>query len=219
MMMRTSRVAIGIGAILLSVTPLASAAGEEWLQFKYDARHSGDVAERSVATSLGLVGAVPLTDGIYTSPVIADGRIYVVDGSGVAFCIDAKSLKVVWKVATQGGAENCNNVSSPAIVGPYLHFGTMAGFYYVLDRATGEVVKQIDCRDPIFSAPVVGDDRVYFVTLGSQVYAVEPNGSVAWTWDFVKEIIGFPGDRWNGQAWYEHKQGDYERCHIVSIVT
>jgi len=200
---------MGVGAVLLLivVAPLASAAGEQWLQFKYDARHSGDVAARSVETELGLIGAVPLTDGIYTSPVIADGRIYAVDGSGVAFCIDATSLGVVWKVATQGGAENCNNVSSPAIVGPYLHFGTMAGFYYVLDRATGEVVKQIDCRDPIFSAPVVGDDRVYFVTLGSQVFSVEPNGTVAWTWDFVKEIIGFPGDRWSGQAWYEHKQG------------
>jgi outer membrane protein assembly factor BamB len=209
MMMRTRRVAMGVGAVLLLivVAPLASAAGEQWLQFKYDARHSGDVAARSVETELGLIGAVPLTDGIYTSPVIADGRIYAVDGSGVAFCIDATSLGVVWKVATQGGAENCNNVSSPAIVGPYLHFGTMAGFYYVLDRATGEVVKQIDCRDPIFSAPVVGDDRVYFVTLGSQVFSVEPNGTVAWTWDFVKEIIGFPGDRWSGQAWYEHKQG------------
>ncbi|MBT4868214.1 MAG: PQQ-binding-like beta-propeller repeat protein, partial [Planctomycetaceae bacterium] len=119
MLKRTRRVAIGTGAILLlvAIASLASAAGEEWLQFKYDARHSGDVAERSVGPSLGLVGAVPLTDGIYASPVIADGRIYVVDGSGVAFCIDAKSLEVVWKVATQGGAENCNNVSSPAIVG------------------------------------------------------------------------------------------------------
>jgi outer membrane protein assembly factor BamB len=180
---------------------------EDWLQFKYDARHSGNVPDRSVASQLGLVGTVPLTDGVYTSPVIADGRIYVVDGSGVAFCIDAKSLDVVWKVSTKGGKDNCNNVSSAAIAGDYLHFGTMAGFYYVLDRKNGDVVAEIDCRDPIFSTPVVSEGRVYFVTLGSQVYAVEPNGEVAWTWDFVKEIIKFDGNRWSGEEWHRHKNG------------
>ena len=85
-------------------------AGENWLQFKFDARHSGNVPERSVKTPLGLVGAVPLSDAILTAPVVADGRIYVVDGSGVAFCIDAGTLEVVWKTASPGGKVNCNNV-------------------------------------------------------------------------------------------------------------
>lgn len=196
-----------VAFLFLAFSPIVLRAGEEWLQFKYDAGHSGNVPDRSVKTPLGLVGAIPLTDGIYTSPVIADGRIYAVDGAGVAFCIDANNLQVVWKVSTKGGLENCNNVSSPVVTGGYLHFGTMAGFYYVLDRDTGKVIKEIDCRDPIFSAPVVGEDRVYFVTLGSQVYALEPNGELAWKWDFVKEVIGFTGDRWNGQQWHEHKQG------------
>ncbi len=198
-------------AILLlffgSLSP-SPADGEAWPQFKFDSRHSGNAPDRAVdVDSLGLLGAVPLTDGIYTSPVIADGRVYVVDGSGVAFCIDAESLEVVWKVATTGGASNCNNVSSPAILGNYLHFGTMAGIYYVLDRATGKVVKEIDCGDPIFSAPVAGRDRAYFVTLGSQVVAVEPEGEVVWKWDFVKEVIGFKGNRWSGEEWHAHKKG------------
>ncbi len=194
-------------ALLFAIGLMPPASAEEWLQFKFDARHSGNAPERSLETPLGLVGAVPLTDGIYTSPVVADNRIYVVDGAGVAFCIDAESLDVVWKTATKGGAENCNNVSSPAIAGEYLHFGTMSGIYYVLDRKTGAVVREIDCKDPIFSAPVAGAGRVYFVTLGSQVYAVEPDGEVAWTWDFVKEAIGFTGNRWSGEDWYEFKGG------------
>ena len=200
---------VGCGTVLLQVLSVwaGSAFAEDWLQFKFDAGHSGNVPARSVGSQLGLAGAVPLTDGIYTSPVVADGRVYVVDGSGVAFCIDAKTLEVIWKVATKGGLENCNNVSSPAIVGPYLHFGTMAGYYYVLNRADGSVVNEVDCQDPIFSTPVVGKERVYFVTLGSQVYSVEPNGTVAWTWDFVKEVVGFDGDRWSGEEWYKHKEG------------
>jgi outer membrane protein assembly factor BamB len=204
--MRRSRIAVCSWPVLVAIISTASA--EDWLQFKFDARHSGNAPHREVETeTLGLIGAIPLSDGIYASPVVAGGRIFAVDGAGTAFCIDAKTLEVVWKKITKGGADNCNNVSSPAVVGGYLHFGTTAGIYFVLDCATGEAVREIDCQDPIFSAPVVSDGRVYFVTLGSQVYAVEPNGRVAWTWDFVKEVIGFTGNRWSGEVWHKHKQG------------
>jgi len=180
--------------------------GEDWLQYKYDARRSGNAADRDVVLPLGLVAAVPLSDAVLTSPVVADGRVYVVDGSGVAFCFDAASLQLLWKTETAGGKRNCNNVSSPAVIGRYLHFGTMAGKYYVLDAENGKVVNQIGCGEPIFSAPVVGEDRVYFATLGSCVYAVQPDGTVAWTWDFVKERLDFDGDRWSGAAWRDHLQ-------------
>ena len=195
-----------VGLLLVSsLLGPAAIAGENWLQLKYDCRHSGDAPDRSVKTPLGLVGAVALTDAVFTAPIVADGRVYVVDGAGVAYCIDTSTLKVVWKLATRGGKANCNNVSSPAIAGGFLHFGTMAGSYYVLDAASGKVIKEIVCGEPVFSAPVVGKDRVYFATLGSRVYAIEPDGRVCWTWDFVKERLGFAGDRWSGKDWVEHK--------------
>ena len=199
-----------LGVLTVCVLTLATTStlsAEDWLQYKFDAGHSGNAPDRKIQTPLGLVAAVPLSDGIYASPVIADGRVYIVDGSGVAFCFDAKTLKPVWRTPTRGGAENCNNVSSPAIAGKFLHFGTMSGWYCVLDRETGKIFREIDCRDPIFSAPAVSQGRVYFATLGSQVYAVEPDGEVAWTWDFVKEVVGFDGDRWSGEEWHKHKQG------------
>jgi len=201
-----TKIALIVVSFLIAVT--TAAAGENWLQFKYDCRHSGNPPRRrSVITPLGLVGAVPLTDAIFTAPVVADGRIYVVDGAGVAFCIDAATLRVIWKFPTRGGKANCNNISSPAIAGRYLHFGTMAGSYYVLNTANGTVVKEIACGEPIFSTPVVANDRVYFATLGSQIYALKPDGTVCWKWDFVKEIMGFTGNRWSGEDWCKHKKG------------
>lgn len=194
-----------MGVVLFA--SLQNAQAEDWLQFKSDERHSGNASMRVLPDKPGLLGAVALTDAIFTSPVIADGRLYAVDGAGVAFCFDATTLKEIWRFESRGGKANCNNISSPAIVNGYLHFGTMAGSYYVLDCDDGAVVSELRCEDPIFSAPVVVDDRVYFATLGAQVYAVDPKGQVHWTWDFVREVMGFTGDRWSGADWRAFKGG------------
>lgn len=176
--------------------------GQDWLQYKYDSRHSGDVPEREIATPLGLIGAAPLTDAIFTAPVVAGGRIYAIDGSGVVHALDAETLQEIWKFQTAGGEMNCNNVSSPAISGHYLHVGTMAGTYYVFDIRDGKVVNTIPCGEPIFSTPVVGNGRVYFATLGSSVYALKPDGTICWNWDMVREEIQFAGNRWSPDDWH-----------------
>jgi outer membrane protein assembly factor BamB len=178
------------------------ASAEDWPQFMFNAAHSGNAIEREIdASNLDLYGGLEMTDGIYTSPVVAGGKVYVVDGSGCAACFDATTLKEVWRFQSKGGKQNVNNVSSPAIAGNYLHFGTTAGFYYVLDRETGNVVKEIDCGEPIFSTPVVANDRVYVATLGAQVLALTHAGEQQWKWDFVKEVVGFVGNRWSGESW------------------
>jgi outer membrane protein assembly factor BamB len=199
------RIAV-VAAGVLALGSLGVCRAEDWGQFKFDARRSGNVAQRSLKLPPGLVGAVGLTDAILTSPVVAEGRVFAVDAAGTAFGIDAATARVLWKRPTAGGRANCNNVSSPAVAGHYLHFGTTAGTYYVLNVADGTVVKEIACGEPIFSSPVVSEGRVYFATLGARVYALEPNGTICWTWDFVKEKLGFQGDRWSGQDWLGRKQ-------------
>ena len=213
--------AVLVSCFLLMATK--GAVAEDWLQFKYDCRHSGNVPDRSITVPLGLVGAVPLTDAVFTAPVVADEHVYIMDGSGVVFCIDASNLRVLWKFDTGSGKANCNNVSSPAVTGRFLHIGTMAGSYFVLDRRNGEVVRKIACGEPILTAPVVANGRVYFATLGSRVYALEPDGAMDWTWDFVKEVLGFDGDRWSGKEWCEHKDGrvtwrDQFCCSVNMVV-
>jgi outer membrane protein assembly factor BamB len=183
------------------------AAAEEWVQLKYDCRHSGDAKDRDVATPLGLLGAARLGDAALTAPVVAGGRVYIVDASGTASCFDARTLAPLWKFETRGGAANCNNVSSPALAGGYLHFGTMAGGYYVLEAASGRLVKEIACEEPILSAPLVANDRVYFITLGSRLHALTPDGTACWTWDYVKEQSGFSGDRWSSADWLRQRKG------------
>src|SRR5262245_29280022 len=124
-----------IAFVMISIvsTDVARAA-DDWPQLQGDARRSGNAASSALKTPLGLVGSVPLTDGIYAAPVIADGKVFVIDGAGVVSAIDAQTLKVLWQYTTRGGPGNCNNVAAPAVIGKHVHVGTTAGYYYVLDR-------------------------------------------------------------------------------------
>ena len=190
---------------LVLVASVCCLGAAEWAQFQGDARRSGNVPKEMLEVPLGLMAAIPLTDGVQAAPVVADGVVYVLDGSGVVHAIDTKTFEVKWRFATKGAAGNCNNVAAPAVVGKYLHVGTTAGYYYVLDCENGKVVTTIDCAEPIFSAPAVGKGRVYFATLGARVFAVSPKGKVEWTWDFVKAVVGFEGNRWLGADWVKFR--------------
>ncbi len=176
-------------------------AASDWLQYQGDPLRSGDAEQFVLPSNLGLQGAVAMTDAIYAAPVISDGTIYVIDGAGMVAAIDARTLEKKWQVATAGGAANCNNSATPAIIGQYLHVSTMAGKHYVLRRSDGQIVREVDCHDPILSSPVTNGQRVYVATVGARIYALEADGRQAWTWDFVKEVIGFEGDRWKGEDW------------------
>jgi len=200
MTIRTCRAFLGL-VVLTAIGGPAGVAAESWPQAKLDGRRSGDAPDRALGGPLGLAAAAPLSDAVFTSPAVVDGRVYVVDGSGVAWCLDAETLKTLWRRETWGGTANVNNTSSPAVVGDFVHFGTSAGDYYVLDRHTGSVVKRIRCGDPVFSSPVLGDGRVYFATLGARVYALAPEGTILWQWDFVRQRLDFAGDRWSGADW------------------
>mgnify|MGYP001987781287 CR=1 FL=1 len=177
----------------------------QWAQLQGDAGRSGDAPEEDLKASLGLLAALPLTDGVQATPVVMDGMVFVVDGSGVVHAISLSTFQVQWRFDTEGGAGNCNNVAAPAVVGKFLHVGTTAGFYYVLEQRTGKVINRLDLGEPVLSAPVVGNGRVYCATLGARVFALSPKGEVAWEWDFVKEVVGFKGNRWSGADWVKFR--------------
>ncbi len=193
-----SRVLALFGFMALLSTQLYAS---DWLQYQGDALRSGNAEKFDLPATIGLVGAVPMTDAIYAAPVIADNTIYVIDGSGVVAAFDIASLQKKWQFATRGGAANCNNTATPVVIGKYLHVSTMAGVHYVLDRASGQVVRELECHDPVISSPITNGDRVYVATVGARIYALEADGRQAWTWDFVKEVVGFEGDRWKGEDW------------------
>jgi len=192
---------LAIAAVLWLGGPAARAA-ESWPQFMFDARHSGDAPERDLEPErLRRAATAALGDAFFSAPVVADGRVFAVDGSGRCGCFAVATLEPLWSHATRGGPQNVNNVAAPAIAGRRLHVGNASGWHTVFDCETGAVVRELDLGEPVMSTPLVGDERVYVVTLGGRVHALEFDGTPVWTWDFVREVVGFAGDRWSGAEW------------------
>ncbi|MGB1925876.1 MAG: PQQ-binding-like beta-propeller repeat protein, partial [Rubripirellula sp.] len=173
----------------------------DWPQRLGNALRSGDASRESLESNFRIVTALPLSDAVMASPVISDNLLIAVDAAGVVHAFDTNRFVKKWTHATHQGAGNCNNVSSPVLVDGYVHVGTMSGKYVVLDQSTGELIREIDCGEPIFASPVVDSNRVYFTTLGAVTRAVSPRGDLIWSWDFVEEVIGFRGNRWSGADW------------------
>jgi len=53
------RTRIGFGLSLACALLCNICLAEDWPQYKYDSRHSGNVPERDVVTPLGLIGRYP----------------------------------------------------------------------------------------------------------------------------------------------------------------
>src|SRR5690606_5397242 len=192
------------------------ASTDDWPRAQGDARRSGHAPSATLPNKLGLLGTIRATDSILASPVVADGRVFVIDASGVVIAANVDELEEIWRVDTTpliapiakrrtsvdpSGGHNVGNIAAPAVAGEHLHVGTVGGVHFVLRAATGEVVRAIDCGEPIFSSPVVTERGVYVATLGSRLLALDPDGAERFRWDFVRERLGFDGDRWDGAAW------------------
>ncbi len=191
---------------MLTSMSLVFGQAEDWPQRLGNPLRSGDASLSKFDSSLSIFAALPLTDSVLASPVIGDGCLVAMDASGVVHAYDAATLEKRWAFETKGGSGNCNNVASPVLIDGYVHLGTMAGWYYVLEQKTGKLVKELDVGEPIFASPVISKNRVYFTTLGARSFAISPAGEIHWTWDFVKEVIGFEGNRWSGADWLKFRQ-------------
>lgn len=189
------------------ITTATTATAADWPQLLGSGLRSGNATGFSLSQAPGLLHAIPGTDGFYAAPVIADGVVYAVDGSGAVIAVDLSSGQMLWKFTTKGGTGNCNNTAAPAVIGPWLHVSTAAGYHYVLERSTGRLERELDLGEPIFSSPAAGHDRIYVATLGAKVHAFEANGTPVWEWDFVRNVVGFQGDRWSGADWLKERSG------------
>jgi hypothetical protein len=94
------------------------------------------------------------------SPVIYEGRIYIVDDNGVASCLNAENGEVIWKERLGG-----NFSASPLLAGGHLYFANHDGKVIVIqpsDSFVKVVENQLDGQ--IMASPAVVDNAMIWRT-------------------------------------------------------
>lgn len=117
-----------------------------------------DRRHRSVLWKFDDDGAMKHT---YSTPCLADGRLYVgegMHGNDVCkmYCLDAASGRKLWQFVTGGHIE-----SSPCVVGGAVFFGSGDDGIYCLDALTGSKRWQFQGQWHVDVRPLVANGRLY----------------------------------------------------------
>ena len=120
---------------------------------------SGDVGETHLAWRTVRGGPhVP-------SPALVDSRLFTVNDTGIASCLDAATGKLVWQARIRDRFS-----ASPVVAGGLLYFSAESGVTYVLragDRF--EIVAKNDIGAPLLASPAALDGKLYLRTPASVV--------------------------------------------------
>ena len=157
----------------------AGTGAERWVQFKRNAARTGDQPNVELCLPLTRVLAIQFPSPIYASPAVWDNHVFVQDADGHLACIDALSRQTLWTRALGG----INNKSSPALDATRVYVGSTSGYFYVLEAASGKVLKKNPVDGAIDAAPALTEDGVYVATLNGQLYKFDLNGTPVWHFD------------------------------------
>jgi outer membrane protein assembly factor BamB len=146
------------------------------------------------------------------APVVAGGRVYVLDAESHVFAYDAKSGTPVWdkELAPHGGGGSFWNDASFGLFGqdtsidPSKGFGggvafddgklfvsTGFGSIIALDASTGKQIWKVDVGVPIVNAPVANGGRVFVSSQDNHFYALaEVDGRKLWDHQGISESAG-----------------------------
>jgi outer membrane protein assembly factor BamB/tRNA A-37 threonylcarbamoyl transferase component Bud32 len=135
------------------------------------------------ATSFFLTGVevVPIwkfrcEDEVRSSPVIADGFVYVGCYDNGLYCLNAADGSFNWRYATEGGI-----ASSPAVEGDKVYFGSDDYALYALTARNGRIQWTYATQGPVRSSPRVALGHVFIGSDDTNLYAIKAvNGRKAW---------------------------------------
>ena len=130
------------------------------------------------------------------SPVIAGGKIYVLDSQVNVSAYDAKSGDRLWRVDLTPDDEDSEEGfgGGVAVDGDKLFVSTGFGFVAALNAKNGKEIWRRSATVPFRAAPVVNGGRVFVSTQENQLFALaEDDGRVLWDHRGIAESAGILG--------------------------
>jgi outer membrane protein assembly factor BamB len=118
-----------------------------------------------------------------SSPLVADGLVYVGDWRGRVYALDATTGRVRWTFQGQGRIKG-----AVARSGNRLYVGTYDGYLYALQAKTGKLIWRTKSQDRLggrgqfYSTPAIAYGRVYIGSTDGKVYSFgAASGELRWS--------------------------------------
>jgi len=127
-----------------------------------------------------------LDASIVAAPALGDGVLYAGTINNSLYALDAATGKILWHVSLAGGIW-----ASPALdaSAKTLYVGAAnndskctsnCGALYAINPQDGKTIWQLDLAQAVTAAPVVHEDKIYFVTEDGIIRAVDSDKKPVW---------------------------------------
>jgi outer membrane protein assembly factor BamB len=162
-----------------------------WPQYGFQPNHKSknnyeNVLSTSTVSSLDEAWQTPGFAGVFCTPAIVNGIVYVGFGDGSIRAFDETTGAQKWSYATGG----TSMYSSPAVANGIVYAGSSDDYLYALDAVTGALKWRYQTGSIIVSAPNVVNGIVYFGSYDDDVYALNAATGVL-VWKFVTSAAVF----------------------------
>lgn len=154
--------------------------------FRGDLTRSGTVPDGSLPDAPMVKAWVAnLGSPIASSPVVADGLLYIGAEDGVLYALDAAEGWSRWQFATGNAI-----ASSPAIADGILYFGSGDKRVYALDARHGLFLWSFETLDNVIASPAVADGLVFVGSEDRTMYALDARtGALRWKFRTGDRIV------------------------------
>ncbi|MEW6070019.1 MAG: PQQ-binding-like beta-propeller repeat protein, partial [Candidatus Thermoplasmatota archaeon] len=129
-----------------------------WSMFHHDAAHTG-YSTSSAPTTNNLLWSYQTAGPVYSSPAIADRKVFFGSNDGKIYCLNADNGELVWEYTTGGAVK-----SSPAVSEGMVFIGSDDKKLYCLSVENGSLLWSFQTTGAIHSSPTVANGKVFFAS-------------------------------------------------------
>ena len=106
----------------------------------------------------------------YNGMAVSEDKLFVTDDVGVLWGLDLRTGAAAWKLE----ALKYRRLSAPGYFDGNVVVGDMEGYLHWIDPSTGAIVARMRAgSEPIVSAPVPGDNKLYVINSTGRIAAIE----------------------------------------------
>ncbi len=188
----------------------------DWNQFHKHNMHRFNPYEKFLTVNnvgnLGLKWSFTANNGVYSSPTVVNGVVYVGSSDRSVYALNAHTGAKLWSYPTGNAV-----FSVPAVMNGVVYVGSWDGSVYALDAATGTKLWSYATGGEVTSSPAVANGLVYVGTQGRDgrvdgaVDAIDSRtGAKVWSHHIGSPVLSSPAvangvvyvDSWNDYTVY-----------------